>query len=184
MDPASASEYTATVWMPRRLAVRMTRHAISPRLAMRILSNSGLARAGEGLGLVAGVVVPVAIAVARVRRDALGRVLGSALGSRPPTAAKVRSALAKRRLGRAGRARVNGLLSRANPRAHPLPTHAPFLPAPAHSTPKPMVPVCVCRCPPGPSRAPATKCSVQRNERVPWWEEQGGVGGVSDFDRV
>ncbi len=32
----SASEYTATVLMPRRLQVRMTRQAISPRLAMRI----------------------------------------------------------------------------------------------------------------------------------------------------
>ena len=37
--PASASEYTATVRMPRRLQVRATRTAISPRLAMRILSN-------------------------------------------------------------------------------------------------------------------------------------------------
>src|SRR3954470_8427142 len=36
---ASASEYTATVRMPRRFAVRATRTAISPRLAMRILSN-------------------------------------------------------------------------------------------------------------------------------------------------
>ncbi len=37
--PASASEYTATVRMPSRLQVRATRTAISPRLAMRILSN-------------------------------------------------------------------------------------------------------------------------------------------------
>ena len=37
--PASASEYTATVRMPRRRAVVATRQAISPRLAIRILSN-------------------------------------------------------------------------------------------------------------------------------------------------
>src|SRR5690606_9395563 len=36
----SASEYTATVRAPRRFAVRMTRQAISPRLAMRIRSNT------------------------------------------------------------------------------------------------------------------------------------------------
>src|SRR3546814_2227718 len=36
---ASASEYTATVAMPSRRAVRITRHAISPRMAMRIFSN-------------------------------------------------------------------------------------------------------------------------------------------------
>src|SRR5690606_14208822 len=35
----SASEYTATVAMPIRLAVLMTRQAISPRLAMRSLVN-------------------------------------------------------------------------------------------------------------------------------------------------
>src|SRR5690606_39066309 len=35
----SASEYTATVPMPRRRQVRITRHAISPRFAIRILSN-------------------------------------------------------------------------------------------------------------------------------------------------
>src|SRR5262245_6214126 len=33
--PRSASEYTATVRSPRRRAVRITRQAISPRLAMR-----------------------------------------------------------------------------------------------------------------------------------------------------
>src|SRR5262249_60162074 len=33
----SASEYTATVRNPMRLAVRMTRHAISPRLAINNL---------------------------------------------------------------------------------------------------------------------------------------------------
>ena len=35
----SASEYTATVAMPRRRAVLMTRQAISPRLAIRIFLN-------------------------------------------------------------------------------------------------------------------------------------------------
>src|SRR6516164_6764540 len=37
MAPRSASEYTATVRNPMRLAVRMTRHAISPRLAINNL---------------------------------------------------------------------------------------------------------------------------------------------------
>src|SRR5690606_17668407 len=36
---ASASEYTATVAIPIAFAVRITRQAISPRLAMRILEN-------------------------------------------------------------------------------------------------------------------------------------------------
>src|SRR5436305_616518 len=36
---ASASEKTATVAIPIRRAVLMTRHAISPRLAIRILVN-------------------------------------------------------------------------------------------------------------------------------------------------
>src|SRR5258705_11435784 len=36
----SASEYTATVRMPMSRAAVMTRHAISPRLAMRILRNT------------------------------------------------------------------------------------------------------------------------------------------------
>src|SRR5579863_10312566 len=36
---ASASEKTATVLMPMRRAVRITRQAISPRLAMRIFLN-------------------------------------------------------------------------------------------------------------------------------------------------
>src|SRR5258706_14689285 len=40
-DRASASEYTATVAMPMRRAVRVTRQAISPRLAIRILANTG-----------------------------------------------------------------------------------------------------------------------------------------------
>src|SRR5262245_21525695 len=37
MAPRSASEYTATVRNPMRLAVRMIRHAISPRLAINNL---------------------------------------------------------------------------------------------------------------------------------------------------
>src|SRR5258708_40224493 len=40
-DWASASEYTATVAMPMRRAVLATRAAISPRLAIRILANTG-----------------------------------------------------------------------------------------------------------------------------------------------
>src|SRR5437879_7225043 len=36
----SASEYTATVRTPSRRAVRITRHAISPRFAIRILPNT------------------------------------------------------------------------------------------------------------------------------------------------
>src|SRR5487761_2275541 len=36
---ASASEYTATHFTPRRCAVRITRQAISPRLAMSIFLN-------------------------------------------------------------------------------------------------------------------------------------------------
>src|SRR5262249_37942972 len=38
---ASASESTATVAIPMRRAVRITRQAISPRLAIRILRNIG-----------------------------------------------------------------------------------------------------------------------------------------------
>src|SRR5712664_4579824 len=38
----SASEYTATVRTPSRRAVRITRHAISPRLAIRILPNTSV----------------------------------------------------------------------------------------------------------------------------------------------
>ena len=41
MASASAVECTATVRMPRSLQARSTRSAISPRLAMRILSNMG-----------------------------------------------------------------------------------------------------------------------------------------------
>src|SRR6267378_2552569 len=36
---ASASLYTSTVWMPSSRHARITRSAISPRLAMRILSK-------------------------------------------------------------------------------------------------------------------------------------------------
>src|SRR6056297_1068653 len=36
---ASAVECTATLWMPISRAARITRRAISPRLAIRILSN-------------------------------------------------------------------------------------------------------------------------------------------------
>src|SRR5512140_2525877 len=39
MASASAVECTATVWMPSSWQARSTRSAISPRLAMRILSN-------------------------------------------------------------------------------------------------------------------------------------------------
>src|SRR5919107_5103199 len=42
MASASAVEWTATVAMPSSLAARRMRSAISPRLAMRILSNMGL----------------------------------------------------------------------------------------------------------------------------------------------
>src|SRR5467141_147691 len=38
----SASEYTATLRTPSRRAVRITRHAISPRLAIRILPNTSV----------------------------------------------------------------------------------------------------------------------------------------------
>src|SRR5438270_375075 len=40
-DRASASEYTATVAMPMRRAVLVTRQAISPRLAIRIWGKTG-----------------------------------------------------------------------------------------------------------------------------------------------
>src|SRR5216110_3568273 len=38
-DSRSASEYTSTVWMPSSRQARMIRSAISPRLAIRILSK-------------------------------------------------------------------------------------------------------------------------------------------------
>src|ERR1700692_870763 len=46
----SASEYTATVLMPRSLQAQMTRTAISPRLAIRIFSNMS-ARTNREQGL-------------------------------------------------------------------------------------------------------------------------------------
>src|SRR5580700_8674337 len=45
MASASAVECTATVAMPSSLQARSTRKAISPRLAMRILSNTWLSSA-------------------------------------------------------------------------------------------------------------------------------------------
>src|SRR5262245_63018532 len=42
MASPSAVECTATVWMPSSWQARSTRSAISPRLAIRILSNIGL----------------------------------------------------------------------------------------------------------------------------------------------
>src|SRR5216683_7859729 len=44
MASASAVEWTATVGMPSSLQARSTRSAISPRLAIRILSNIGVGR--------------------------------------------------------------------------------------------------------------------------------------------
>src|SRR5712691_4872569 len=44
----SASEYTATVRTPSRRAVRITRQAISPRLAIRILPNTLAFARGPG----------------------------------------------------------------------------------------------------------------------------------------
>src|SRR5690348_6229158 len=41
---ASAVEWTATVAMPSSRQARMTRRAISPRLAIRIFLNTGLGR--------------------------------------------------------------------------------------------------------------------------------------------
>src|SRR5260370_35726791 len=43
----SASEYTATVRIPRYLQAQMTRMAISPRLAIRILRNISAGPDGE-----------------------------------------------------------------------------------------------------------------------------------------
>ena len=43
----SASEYTATVWMPILRAVAMTRQAISPRLAISIFLNICILHRGE-----------------------------------------------------------------------------------------------------------------------------------------
>src|SRR5467141_2597924 len=44
----SASEYTATVRMPSLCAVRITRHAISPRLAIRTLPNTSVSSPPPG----------------------------------------------------------------------------------------------------------------------------------------
>src|SRR5690349_3021741 len=66
----SASEYTPTVRMPMRFAVRITRQAISPRLAIRILRNT--------------LALPRGLALLEERRDAffaLGR--GADLGDAP-----------------------------------------------------------------------------------------------------
>src|SRR6266849_3762852 len=51
MASSSAVECTATVAMPSSLHARSTRSAISPRLAMRILSNMRAARHGVPLPL-------------------------------------------------------------------------------------------------------------------------------------
>src|SRR3954462_4307612 len=57
MAPESASECTATVEMPISLHARCTRRAISPRLAMRIFSNMGLADDRERLAELHGLAV-------------------------------------------------------------------------------------------------------------------------------
>src|SRR5512139_1505229 len=44
----SASEWTATVWMPISRQARWIRSAISPRLAIRTLSTMGLVEHDEG----------------------------------------------------------------------------------------------------------------------------------------
>src|SRR3954463_6762641 len=66
----SASEYTATVRMPMRFAVRITRQAISPRLAIRILRNT--------------LALPGRLALLEERGDAFASVGGGAdLGDAP-----------------------------------------------------------------------------------------------------
>src|SRR5438093_3921106 len=50
MASASAVECTATVAMPSSLQARSTRNAISPRLAIRILSNMAVRCASASLG--------------------------------------------------------------------------------------------------------------------------------------
>src|SRR6478736_3002545 len=55
--PASASEYTATERIPRARRVRMTRQAISPRLATRTVPNRGVPVAGVAGGVTAEGVV-------------------------------------------------------------------------------------------------------------------------------
>src|SRR5579871_1540563 len=76
----SASEYTATVRIPMARAVRMTRSAISPRLAIRILAISVIA--GAFIPVVSIAVAFMAVshpedAVAGARR---GRVRGGGEG--------------------------------------------------------------------------------------------------------
>src|SRR3954463_11458657 len=60
----SASEYTATVRMPMRFAVRITRQAISPRLAIRIFRNT--------------LALPGRLALFEERGDAFASVTGGA----------------------------------------------------------------------------------------------------------
>src|SRR5882757_673599 len=57
MAPLSASECTATVEIPISLHARCTRRAISPRLAMRILSNIVLADDRERLAELHGLAI-------------------------------------------------------------------------------------------------------------------------------
>src|SRR5262245_60377191 len=54
MASASAVECTATVAMPSSLQARSTRKAISPRLAIRILSNIALLYDARGMGTASG----------------------------------------------------------------------------------------------------------------------------------
>src|SRR5690606_12496875 len=70
---ASASEYTATVRMPSRRAVAATRHAISPRLAIRSLLNIGRLRVGVASGLRGH---PGRAALVEERGDALLALVG------------------------------------------------------------------------------------------------------------
>src|SRR5262245_36796221 len=51
MASSSAVECTATVWMPSSRQARITRRAISPRLAIRILSNIGLLDQNQGFAI-------------------------------------------------------------------------------------------------------------------------------------
>src|SRR6476469_2046801 len=51
MASSSAVECTATVWMPSSRQARITRRAISPRLAMRILSNIDLLDQNQGFAV-------------------------------------------------------------------------------------------------------------------------------------
>src|SRR5215210_4496897 len=51
MASASAVEWTATVAMPSSLAARRMRSAISPRFAIRILSNTALLDHEQGLAV-------------------------------------------------------------------------------------------------------------------------------------